>query len=359
MKIGIVTQPLNRNYGGILQNYALQTVLRHLGHTPVTIDYMWSLRWYRYLISTIKTALVWCIPGHRRDFVRFRPKRKIKKLDDFISRHISTTGYVYKYTESIIDKYNLEAVVTGSDQVWRPMYNPDLKDMYLDFVRNDDIRRIAYAASFGTSELEYTNDIIRSCRKAADRLTAVSVREESGVTLCREYFAIKAEHVLDPTLLLSKEDYMDLSSGVPRHSHRYIGTYILDEKPIYKEVAEKIRDNTPGLGMRSVEGNDKSLSPDEWIALFRDAEFIITDSFHGTVFSIIFQKPFITFCNHSRGADRFRSLLAPLGLMDRLVDYDSCDPDRLIDQKIDWDKVGRLLSEKRVESIGFIERSLI
>lgn len=358
MKIGIVTQPLLRNYGGILQNYALQTVLRKLGQEPVTIDYIWNLHWYQYFISFLKTIILWFIPGHRRKFEKFKPIRKENKIADFVSENIATTEYVYHYRRSILKRYNFSAVITGSDQVWRPKYNPDLKDMYLDFVKNDKILKIAYAASFGTSSKEYSEKNIRDCAAAAKKLSSVSVRELSGVNLCKEYFGIKAVNVLDPTLLLQKEDYLKLTRQIPTYRTKYIGVYILDNKALYQEISKNISRNINVNHIRNIIGKDRSLSPSEWIALFRDAEFIITDSFHGTVFSIIFQKPFITFYNHSRGADRFKSLLAPLGLMNRLIGQECQNMTNFSNSPINWPKAAEILEKGRKESIMFLEESL-
>lgn len=358
MKIGIVTQPLLGNYGGLMQNFALQSVLRRLGHEPVTLDYIWSLRWQRYILTTIKTALLWFVPGRRRKFAIFRPVRENKKIDDFVRDHINTTEYIYRYRQSTLKKYCIDGVITGSDQVWRPMYNPDLKDMYLDFVRKDDIRRVAYAASFGTSEREYTSKEVNNCLRGVRRLDAVSVREASGIELCREYFGVEAGEVLDPTLLLTADDYCELSKNIPIAQDKYLGAYILDDKPYYNEVAHDVCSRIGADRVYKVIGKEKALSPIEWIAMFRDAEFIVTDSFHGTVFSIIFQKPFITFCNHSRGAERFRSLLAPLGLMNRLVELDNSDISGLLNIPIDWKSVSEKLNINRKRSINFLKETL-
>lgn len=360
-KVGIVTQPLWGNYGGLLQNYALQTVLRRLGHEPMTVDYISSPKWYRYLLSILKSFALYPFQARRRKFTKWHPIRDNKLIDKFVSEHISKTDYVYHYKPSLVSKLGLDAVITGSDQVWRPMYNPDLKDLYLDFVKEKNIPKIAYAASFGTSEREYTPEIIRDCHKAAKRLDAVSVREASGVKLCKEYFGIDAVEVLDPTLLLTVDDYCKLAADRPRLKDSYLGIYILDRKPENYNILREISYLTGLTNIRQVNANDKDFAPQDWIAFIRDADFVVTDSFHATVFSIIFQKPFITLCNHSRGADRFISLLTPLGLINRL--FDSSVVDKYIITKtmicnIDWDDVGAKLNQQRTLSLDFLNRSL-
>lgn len=359
-KVGIVTQPLLGNYGGILQNYALQTVLRRLGHEPVTIDYISPTKWYRYLLSTLKTIVLYPFPSRRRNFVKWEwcPVRENILIDKFINEHISKTGYVYRYNSKLISKLGISAVIVGSDQIWRPKYNPDLKDLYLDFLKKKKITKIAYAASFGTSELEYTPKNIRTCSEAAKQLDAVSVREMSGINLCRDYFGIDAVEVLDPTLLLTADDYCELAADRHRSKDSYLGVYILDRKPETDSLLKEIKRLSGLTNIRLITENDKDSAPQDWIAMIRDAGFVVTDSFHATVFSIIFRKDFITLCNRDRGADRFTSLLNPLGLMDRLVDRDCKELKIIAAQKIDWEKVSDQLGEQREHSINFLKNNL-
>lgn len=361
MKIGIVTQPLWGNYGGLMQNWALQQALRRMGHEPVTIDYYWNIRWPRYLISTLKTAVLWFVPGRRRVFAKKYPKRSNPKTDAFVKEHIARTPYVYSYRQSILQRYGIEAVITGSDQVWRPRYNPDLPDMYLDFVRRPGIRKVAYAASFGTAEKEYSEKNLKKCCRPARLLDAVSVREDSGITLCEDYFGIKATTALDPTLLLNKEDYKNLTGAIPECKDKYLAAYILDDGRDFDNVLDAVG-MQEGLSMvRRVSENDQSMPPMNWIAMFRDASFVVTNSYHGTVFSIIFKKPFIAIYNPERGGDRFHSLLNPLGLGNRLLPdiRNIGDIKNLAGSTIDWTQVEASLNMRREDSLDFLRRNLI
>ena len=357
-KVGIVTQPLWGNYGGLLQNYALQTILRRLGHEPVTIDYVWHPKWYRYPLSLLKTIVFFPFPLRRRKFPKWHPIRTNVWIDSFVNEYISKTDYFYHYKPALVNKLGLDAVITGSDQVWRPMYNPDLKNLYLDFVKDERIPKIAYAASFGTSEREYTRKDIKACFKAAKKLEAVSVREASGIQLCRDYFGIEAVAVLDPTLLLTADDYRELAADRLQSRVSYLGVYILDRKPKNDSLIQEISRLTGLTNIRQITENDKDFAPQDWIAIMRDAGFIVTDSFHATVFSIIFKKPFVTLCNRARGADRFVSLLKPLGLMERLVEHDCTDIGTLAFRGIDWDYVSDSLDKNRTFSIDFLKQNL-
>lgn len=357
MKIGIVTQPLLGNYGGIIQNFALQTVLRKMGHDPVTLDYVPSLGLYRFMCDNVKAILLY-FSRRRRKFVKYYSRRENKGFADFVSRYIATTHFIHRYNNGVVQRYGLEAMVTGSDQVWRPKYNDNLKDLYLDFVLDKNVRRIAYAASFGTADMEYSKKDIESCRNAAIRLQSISLREASGVTLFERYFGRKATEVLDPTLLLTAEEYSNIVSDVSITSQSFLVAYILDDRNFY---ADLLNHSIIAQGIervvRIVE-NDPNISPKDWIAAFRDASFVVTDSFHGTVFSIIFRKPFIVFCNKSRGSDRVYSLLSKLGLSSRIV-YPDGDCIGALRQPIAWESVADKLELLKKESLDFLCSSLI
>ena len=315
MKIGIVTQPLKVNYGGLLQNWALQQVLRDLGHDPVTIDaYMEYPKW-RYYMSCAKTAIMRTF-GSRKPYPPLSRygRESYANTAEFIHRHISMTRPIKPYTPDIVERYGLDALVVGSDQVWRPMYNKSIYDMYLEFAKDLPCRKVVYAASFGVDHWEYDDEQTTRCRELAVKFDAVSVREESGVTLCREQLGIDASHVLDPTLLIDRQRYETLCSNVPVDEEPALVAYCLDptvdKRRLFEEQALK-----RGLRLKLLTAEAKSsLTPQQWLAAFRDANEVITDSFHGTVFSIIFGKPCNIFVNDERGASRFQSLFRQLAL---------------------------------------------
>lgn len=334
MKIGILTQPLLNNYGGTLQNYALQIVLRKLGHKPVTIDCNPKSSLLCYLLSCMKTIMYFFIPSKRRSFaVHARRKYRNTQFERFTNRNITLTKMVCHPTNSIIKAYGLEAIIVGSDQVWRPKYNQHIKDQFLGFVKNPDIRKISYAASFGADEWEFTDDQTLMLQSFIRQFSAISVREVSAVGLCKHYLGADALHVLDPTMLLDTSDYIDVCSIVPKEQNEFIFAYILDMTSEKKELLEKLRIelNLP-IQYYTAEAN-AALSVEEWIAKFRDTSYVITDSFHGTVFSIIFNKPFKCLQNKKRGASRFDSLLSLYN--------------------------NGTIAEKRKESIDFLKNNLI
>ena len=310
MKVAILTLSLENNYGGVIQNYALQEVLRKMTQDVFTIWHKpFVAPLWMYVCSWLKTFFFHLI-GRKRKFVRVRKKNGIKKtIEQFIDSKIDISDKSNVVKLNVKNLYDSKAVVVGSDQVWRPKYNHYLEDMYLRFAKNSTIKRIAYAASFGVDEWEYTPKQTEACSKLAKKFDAISVREESGVKLCKEHLGVDATWVLDPTLLLKKDEYYELCKEVPIEKEPFLATYMLD---INEETLAQCRQiaEERNLKLRFFYADSKAtLSVPEWIAMFRDASYVVTDSFHGTVFSIIFEKEFKCIYNEFRGSARFDSLL--------------------------------------------------
>lgn len=353
MRIGIVTLPLLSNYGGLLQNYALQQALIRMGHTPVTIDILPNRNWGERV-----KHIIWSFLHFRSPNPWYCLKRQ-RKAKTFIRRNIHTTHIVHKYCAATTKLYQLDIIIAGSDQIWRPMYNEyyanHLYDDYFKFVESSSIGKIVYAASFGTDEWEYSQEQTETCRLLIHKANAVSVREKSGVELCRQYFGIEAQWVLDPTLLLDAEDYERLCARIPRAEQSFIAAYLLDvEEELIDRIKALARECELPLRFFS-EDESMTLSIEEWLAMFRDATYIITDSFHGTVFSIIFNRPFISIGNSSRGMSRFLSLLEQFGLEKRLSPEISAE---ILLRPISWEDINERKQAWKENSIRFLEQSL-
>lgn len=373
--IGILTQPLHQNYGGLLQAYALQSTLKKFGYTPYIIDrnpkYL-KASLMRRIASHVKTT-AYKIMGRKRAYTCFltNKERSIIALntDCFINQCIQPKSeklYSNQEIAQYVNRINPFALIVGSDQVWRPMYSPHLPTYFFDFAKNNkEVKRLSYAASFGVSNWEFSKEQEDIARELIHLFDAVSVREDSGVGLCAKYLNCKAEHVLDPTMLLSKEDYIELAKIENEPiSEGDLFTYVLDKTDRKKEFIAKISEE---LGLKSFEvmpkkkitrsninkNIDDCVYPTvtKWIRAFMDAKFVVTDSFHGCVFSILFNKPFIALGNKDRGLARFQSLLAMFNLEDRLNSDD-------VTQPIDWNGVNSALSQLRVKSMKFLEDNL-
>ena len=295
MKIGIFTQPLKSNYGGILQNYAMQVVLKRLGHEPWTVDYL-RFTWWDWFVVVIKVTIKKCLL--RKSNYPLTPtkvRRQENPLRRFAQKHIQLTQPRVKYpNKSILQTYDFNALLVGSDQTWRPMYNGKIYDMYLQLAEGMNVKRVAYAASFGTDQWEYTPEQEAECARLAKQFDAISVREASGVGLCKEHFGVEATHVLDPTLLLTANDYNELCKDIELREP-FVFAYILDMNE--QKVAEiKAFAEAKGLPyfIKSADADISDVDSIElWLSYFRDAAYVITDSFHGTAFSVIYHKNFV------------------------------------------------------------------
>ncbi len=342
MKVGIVTQPLYANYGGILQNYALQQVLKKMGHTPITLDYMPSLSFGRYLLYVGKSIVFFLSPSKRHPIKPYKHfLERPAAIDTFVRNNIATTETLSKYSKKILRKYGIEAIIVGSDQVWRYAYNTNvLEDMFLAFAKGYPCRKVVYGACFGVEKWEYPKEMTVIVRELAKQFNAVSVREDSGVNLCREGLGAIARTVLDPTLLLDASDYDKFCSGPNSEEEPYLAAYVLD---INNEKTEYIRAlaESRNLRIKQMTVSDKGESIEEWLSAIRNANYVITDSYHGTLFSILFGKPFHTFINSERGADRFTTVFRRFG----------------IDESIGSDSESNL-AELRAMSLEFLRNAL-
>ena len=390
MKVGILTLPLSINYGGILQAYALQTVLERLGHETVVINrnILWTVPgWKLPLIHAVRRA------GRVLTGKDIDVDKEISHNNAVLSRSRYTAMFVSSHIRTVtVDRYSdlsermFDAIVVGSDQIWRPKYfYADIRDAYLHFARKWQIRRVAYAASFGTDEWEYTPEQTAACAALAGRFDAVSVREDGAVELCRSRLGVDSVRLLDPTLLLDTEDYVSLLSPADRSRYARLCSvssgrlfvHFLDGSPQKHSFAERAGSEwglspfslqqpaEAGSGISSVTtpgapagilGEWTPQPPvEDWIGAFLKADAVVTDSFHGCIFSMIFRKPFIVIGNKERGMSRFVSLLSLLGLEDRLVE--SADGP-LPGPDVDFAPAYERLRLLRRDSLDFLQKNL-
>lgn len=370
MEIGIMTQPFSGNYGGILQNWALQQVLRRMGHDPVTVEVVPSRsvsQEWKYLKMNTKalaSRVTLQRPGRWFTWEKRRFTEAVAApLRAFVDTQIRTCRVHASGLGALTGC--LGAWIVGSDQVWRPAYNPDLSLPYLAFATDPSVRKIAYAASFGVDTWEYTPAQTAAARQAAARFDAVSVRERSGVGLCREHLGVAAEYVLDPTLLLDREAYLPLCDG-DVHPGGTLLVYFLDPTPGKTARAASLA-AARGLkmdavlpfslaGMQRREAGDFRLRPvGAWLRAFLEADAVVCDSFHGLLFSLLFEKDFWIVPHEGRGNARFVSVLEDFDLCDHILPADASLPEAGLP---DWSAVRARLSVLRASSLAFLENNL-
>lgn len=382
-KIGCVIAytPGHNNYGTSLQGYAMLKKIEQLGYPCEVIQYKKCLTlWQKFLfvVNAIRAGEAKSL------YARLIKKWKLRKYPDYAENIQQRTKAVNKYKEKklipLFHEYvgydalhegskNYSVVIVGSDQVWTPMGLPT-KFFNLLFV-DDNVRKVAYASSFGVSEIP------KFQRKATgeylDRFAYIGVREQRGKEIVDTLSHKIAHVVVDPTLLLTREEWeSEISESLVNENEPYIFCYFLGTNQESRRAANKLKAKT-GLRIVAIKHMDEyvpedekfgdaapySVGPDDFVKYIRDATYVCTDSFHCTVFSILFHKQFMTFYRFATKSktsrnSRIDSLLCQLGLQFRLFHGEI----GMIKQDIDYDQVDVRLAKMRKNSLDFLDSSL-
>lgn len=341
------------NYGSLFQYYALEKTLIRMGFHPYWLRYRINSKVSLKGLIKKRIKIVFNIKGERE-------KRKIlEKFSIFIKNNLEVSQREY-YSEKELKKNLPEAdyYITGSDQVWAGSDPVN----YLCFVP-DEKKRISYAASFGKKTIpDYQLTLIKPWLK---RFDSVTVREKSGVEICGK-IGINARHTVDPTLLLNKDDY---PYSTQYENKKYNLLYFLninDKKDFPFEIVDELKKSAEIKIVAGVSNIDdfvenqylEYFSPEDWLGAYKYASCIFTNSFHGTVFALIFHKPFWVFLQKGKSEgqnERILSLLQMVNLENRICDNDIGS---LIHNKIDWEKVDDILKKEREKSIRYLKEAL-
>ena len=376
--IGIITILKTNNYGAELQAYATQAILNKLGYDAVIIDYLFYKN-----------------PGHKRTKVskpsfnlglKKRLKEKfypiIAKLkatpntyacknreENFTEFHLKNTRMSPTYRsmdELYATKNDYDVYMVGSDQVWNPGIYSSILPYMLTFAPVGK-KRVAYASSFGVSAIPH--DCQWLYKKYLKEFSSIGVREKNAVEMVKELCGKDATWVLDPTLLLDKEDWSKVASNAHCEKKNYILLYELTPCPYILELAKYFR-KRKGMDIiricktAAVEDKDSSIEniidagPAEFVRLFANAGMVITNSFHGTAFSINFGKEFYTITPaRKHNNSRQRSILELFKLQDRLIAEDT-PLENISMGAIDYAAVSDTLEDERMKSIEFLTNAI-
>ena len=383
MKIGVVTFWTSKdNYGQILQCWSLFEILKRKGHEPYLIRYVFRkkksigrklLKFVLVYPCILKLKeRIWQYINHQT-VSEICKKNRVRKFDDFKSVWIPFSDTIYKNIDELRKTPpNADCYLTGSDQGWAQLVNEDNNKIYfLDF-GDSSIKRVSYAPSFSMDH--YPSTLKPKLRQLLLRYNAISVREKSGVSICSE-IGIPAKHVLDPTMLLSKNDYIKMLN-LCNNCNNFVYVYSLNfrnpRELRWMELKENAEHNqweiivTTGSGVfPGYEIYDKGTyydycTIDKWIENIWNANLVVTSSFHGVVFSIIMETPFVYIPLKGKiqtGNGRIIELLNSLGLNDRIL-TDNCSYGELIKGNINWLVVRNIVEKRRKESLLFIEENL-
>ncbi|MGD9127000.1 MAG: polysaccharide pyruvyl transferase family protein [Planctomycetia bacterium] len=357
MKIGIITFHFALSYGGMLQAYALQRCLELMGHEVEMIDYrpgyhMKSYRWQ------------WKRMGLNGGNLRYLTVNR--RFQRFCEKHLNIARRYTSLEE--LENYppDVDAFVCGSDQIWCPRLTNRDPAYFLSFVP-DDKKRIAYAGSFGKSA--FSEEDKQRMGDLLKKLDRISCREPSGVDLVEEIAGCKAQCVLDPTLLI--DDY-DSVTVPPVKDKDYVLEIVIQHTPTLEKTTQAIASET---GLPIIRVNDFLLTkawqyrgqhrfpgPDEYLGFVKNAKYVTTNSFHGTIFSIIFQRPFFTVPlagDMASKSIRMTELIERCGLNARFLDhFDENTLRQQLANPIDWDEAHRAIQSQREASLQFLQEAL-
>lgn len=359
MKIAVLTMTFNNNYGGLLQAYGLMTYLKKLGHEP-------ELLFVQLDDKSIKSYIKkYIMPLFSNKWLTPKKQALIdKNMRYFIETYITPKTkpiYTEKDFESNISQ-NYDAYIVGSDQVWRPKMYRFLHHAFFDFVKDEKVL-LSYAASFGVDSWEFSEEETLKYKEQIKRFNGVSVREDSGVSLCKKHLETDTLQVLDPTMLLSVKDYQELVANEEEIKiDGELLVYMLDmnneKESIISFISEKLKLKEFYVN-KSIVNNDKMYpSVTSWLNGFINAKYVVTDSFHGCVFSIIFNKPFIVYGNKKRGLSRFNSILKLFHLESRLIHTKSDLNVKKLEETIDWSSVNEKMNKYKKSSMDFLISNL-
>lgn len=367
MKISVITRHSPTNYGSLLQTIATQKILEKIGHQVHIIDYvrkdetgidgvLTQLKkkkdWNNNLIKKL-LYITLRYPSEKRAEVKFSAMRK-KYLN--LTKRYTTGDELEKYAKEA----NGRIYMTGSDQVWGGIAGKNYDPVYfLNFVPTN-IKKVAYAASFGKTE--FTPGILSEYKKYLMRYKHITVREASAVKILERLDIPCYGQVFDPTLLLTPEEW-DTMASAKRIKTQYVLVYQIHNNPELSRYAKKFAKET-GLPLYRVSPSLHQIKRggkfiylpelDKFITLFKNAEYIITDSFHGTAFSINYNKQFCEILTDKKTSTRNLSILKLTGLEDRVItDYNDFS---IKDKKIDYEKVNEIIRREREKSINAIKQ---
>lgn len=376
--IGIITILKTNNYGAELQAYATQAILNKLGYDAEIIDYLFYKNPGHIITKASKPSFNHGLKKRLSEklypiIARIKAKSStescISREKCFETFHTENTRMSQTYRtidELYATKKYYDVYMVGSDQVWNPGIYSSLLPYMLAFAPEGK-KKVAYASSFGVSAIP--QDCQWLYKKYLPGFSSIGVREKNAVEMVKGLGGKDATWVLDPTLLLNKEDWSKVASNIYADKKNYILLYELTPCPYILELAKFFREKK-GLDIvricknAAIEDKDSSIEniidagPAEFVRLFANAGMVITNSFHGTAFSINFGKEFYTITpTRKHNNSRQRSILELFKLQGRLI-AENTPIENISMGAIDYAAVSQILEDERKKSIEFLTNSI-
>ena len=361
MKVGVMTFPHSTSYGAVLQMYALCRAVEKLGHSPEAIHYHNAFMKARKHTSA-GTSRARRIRLCASAILHRRLGRVFREFENRFVPLYPKKSFSDKKSLSFADR-RYGAVICGSDQVWNPHIIDGDLNYFLAFC-SADTRRIAYAPSFGVESLEET--FAAAVREELMRFDALSVRESSGQALIAQLTGKEAPVVLDPTMLLDREEWIALEQPHPLAQGEYILYYTIKSSASLWQSCRALSEKTGvkivvvgGNAIKAMRNKDPmvsyavDISPAEWLYLVRHARYVVTNSFHGTAFSVIYRKDFYVEMSSATNS-RLAHITDMLGLGDRVIGGGLCDGGSACDYTVAEEKLPML----RAASLEYLKNAL-
>lgn len=356
MKIGIITYHRAKNLGAMLQSYALQKTLEKYKGKCEIIDYRNEKMEESYKVKKIRECK--SLKEKIKNILFMKKNKAFEEVRKEFNEKVQTIS-TKKYNKNNIKEANndYDLFVTGSDQVWNVKLNYDDENYFLNFAE-DNNKKNSYAASFGTNKInEEQKEKICNQLKTFNK---ISVREEEGKNVVRELTGRNSELVLDPTLLLNKYEWENMINNERIEKEKYIFVYVIAYTPTLLEFARKLGKerkckvicfHTSYQKYRGMKNLTK-VSPQDFLNYIKNAEAVVTSSFHGMCFSINLQKEFYYELDENKvnNNSRLKTLATTLNLEDRRIINGKC-----INNRINYSEVTKKLEAERKKSIQFIE----
>lgn len=375
MKIAMITFSCAFNYGAMLQTYGLYSYLKNKGHEVFVIDYIpdrYNLDAENYASVAIKRTRFWkYIPFSKVIWKKTRlaqMKQNRANFRQFLEKNVVFTHRYFSFDDLTKDVPDAELYITGSDQVWNPdfVWEGKIDKPYYFAFLPDKAKRISYASSFGKSRL--TEDELEITKKYLSKYEHLSVREKTGVDIVNA-MGLDAAEVADPTVLAGKETFSELAKKNSQMDVPYMLLFQITFNQELYEVCKTVADKNglklilliPDVFQASkFECKDKVVLPsvEEWIGYFENAAYVVTDSFHATVFSIMFERPFSS-CALAGYNGRIYNILNKIGLDERiLLKADVSQLEEEFKAKIDFNIIKDKFNTWKKESRDWLDKAM-
>lgn len=350
LKIGIVTFHWGTNYGGVLQSFALQSFLERQGFEVEIINF--APRSFRdSFFRCFRTRKLKTI------FSNIINYKKEKNIDKFRKERLNLTDRYFSLDEVKENTLSFDCLITGSDQVWNPYGIQTYGLVYFLPFGGDNTKKMSYAASFGC--VDYPKDVMKKIKPLINKFNAISVRENSALDILSKEGFNDLTLMPDPTLLLDKVDYINLMGPNNLTKTKYSFFYTLQPNQntmgtIYNGVSKKMKTiNT--LNIQS-----SIMGIEEWLSNIYNSEFVVTNSFHGVIFSLLLNKNFIVVPIEGSLVgmnDRIYTLLDKFNLRNRIIDsYNEETVFQEINSPIDWAFVKKTQKDLHKEALSFFSQ---